>query len=109
MASQALLPGVGVQTWSPGKSSQAEMGLETGGGWHRPGWELGYLQAIPVTFCLSSSVIVTEKTNILLRYLHQQWDKKVRSLGFKCQGLGHNAQHWSRTRVAVRPGVQVGP
>jgi len=23
------------------------------------------------------SVIVTEKTNILLRYLHQQWDKKV--------------------------------
>uniref|UniRef100_A0A452EMM5 DET1- and DDB1-associated protein 1 n=1 Tax=Capra hircus TaxID=9925 RepID=A0A452EMM5_CAPHI len=26
--------------------------------------------------CLSSSVIVTEKTNILLRYLHQQWDKK---------------------------------
>lgn len=27
--------------------------------------------------CLSP-VIVTEKTNILLRYLHQQWDKKVR-------------------------------
>lgn len=26
--------------------------------------------------CLSSLVIVTEKTNILLRYLHQQWDKK---------------------------------
>lgn len=24
-----------------------------------------------------SAVIVTEKTNILLRYLHQQWDKKV--------------------------------
>lgn len=24
-----------------------------------------------------SSVIVTEKTNILLRYLHQQWDKKA--------------------------------
>jgi len=23
------------------------------------------------------AVIVTEKTNILLRYLHQQWDKKV--------------------------------
>lgn len=31
--------------------------------------------------CLSSSVIVTEKTNILLRYLHQQWDKKVRQAG----------------------------
>lgn len=26
------------------------------------------------------SVIVTEKTNILLRYLHQQWDKKVKVL-----------------------------
>ncbi|TRY66630.1 hypothetical protein DNTS_007779 [Danionella cerebrum] len=24
----------------------------------------------------SSKFIVTEKTNILLRYLHQQWDKK---------------------------------
>lgn len=30
--------------------------------------------------CCFSSVIVTEKTNILLRYLHQQWDKKVRGL-----------------------------
>lgn len=42
--------------------------------------------------CLSSSVIVTEKTNILLRYLHQQWDKKVR--GFGCWDLGkeHGAQ-----------------
>lgn len=28
-------------------------------------------------FCCST-VIVTEKTNILLRYLHQQWDKKVK-------------------------------
>lgn len=25
------------------------------------------------------AVIVTEKTTILLRYLHQQWDKKVGS------------------------------
>jgi len=25
------------------------------------------------------TVIVTEKTTILLRYLHQQWDKKVKS------------------------------
>jgi hypothetical protein len=37
----------------------------------------GLLQCL----CLSSSVIVTEKTNILLRYLHQQWDKKVRVRG----------------------------
>uniref|UniRef100_A0A667H628 DET1- and DDB1-associated protein 1 n=1 Tax=Lynx canadensis TaxID=61383 RepID=A0A667H628_LYNCA len=29
----------------------------------------------------SEQIIVTEKTNILLRYLHQQWDKKVRCLG----------------------------
>lgn len=27
---------------------------------------------------MCSTVIVTEKTNILLRYLHQQWDKKVK-------------------------------
>ncbi|KAL4674738.1 hypothetical protein H8959_018672 [Pygathrix nigripes] len=25
----------------------------------------------------SEQIIVTEKTNILLRYLHQQWDKKL--------------------------------
>uniref|UniRef100_A0A8D0Z921 DET1- and DDB1-associated protein 1 n=1 Tax=Sus scrofa TaxID=9823 RepID=A0A8D0Z921_PIG len=34
----------------------------------------------------SEQIIVTEKTNILLRYLHQQWDKKVR--GFGCWDLG---------------------
>ncbi|XP_017286831.1 DET1- and DDB1-associated protein 1-like isoform X3 [Kryptolebias marmoratus] len=27
----------------------------------------------------SEQIIVTEKTNILLRYLHQQWDKKQNS------------------------------
>uniref|UniRef100_A0A8I6A0C8 DET1- and DDB1-associated protein 1 n=1 Tax=Rattus norvegicus TaxID=10116 RepID=A0A8I6A0C8_RAT len=27
----------------------------------------------------SEQIIVTEKTNILLRYLHQQWDKKART------------------------------
>ena len=41
--------------------------------------------------CLSSSVIVTEKTNILLRYLHQQWDKKVRHAGV---GAGLGTDHW---------------
>lgn len=34
--------------------------------------------------CFFSSVIVTEKTNILLRYLHQQWDKKVRHVRLRC-------------------------
>uniref|UniRef100_A0A8D2PAG9 DET1- and DDB1-associated protein 1 n=1 Tax=Zosterops lateralis melanops TaxID=1220523 RepID=A0A8D2PAG9_ZOSLA len=30
----------------------------------------------------SEQIIVTEKTNILLRYLHQQWDKKVKKIPF---------------------------
>lgn len=38
--------------------------------------------------CLFSSVIVTEKTNILLRYLHQQWDKKVRHVGSGARTCG---------------------
>ncbi|XP_002732940.1 DET1- and DDB1-associated protein 1-like [Saccoglossus kowalevskii] len=31
---------------------------------------------LPTTEYPSDQVITTEKTNILLRYLHQQWDKK---------------------------------
>ncbi|XP_070542265.1 DET1- and DDB1-associated protein 1-like [Ptychodera flava] len=31
---------------------------------------------LPTTDYPSDQVITTEKTNILLRYLHQQWDKK---------------------------------
>jgi hypothetical protein len=31
---------------------------------------------IELKFILNLIVITTEKTNILLRYLHQQWDKK---------------------------------
>merc|ERR1712096_47122 len=31
----------------------------------------------PVKDIPADQVIVTEKTNILLRYLHQQWDKKA--------------------------------
>uniref|UniRef100_A0A8C5F6X4 DET1- and DDB1-associated protein 1 n=1 Tax=Gadus morhua TaxID=8049 RepID=A0A8C5F6X4_GADMO len=31
---------------------------------------------IPTREYPSEQIIVTEKTNILLRYLHQQWDKK---------------------------------
>ncbi|XP_063131811.1 DET1- and DDB1-associated protein 1 isoform X3 [Rattus norvegicus] len=34
------------------------------------------LQQIPRGLRVQGLVIVTEKTNILLRYLHQQWDKK---------------------------------
>ena len=32
---------------------------------------------VPVKDIPSDQVIVTEKTNILLRYLHQQWDRKA--------------------------------
>ena len=32
---------------------------------------------VPTKDIPSEQVIVTEKTNILLRYLHQQWDKKA--------------------------------
>jgi len=32
---------------------------------------------VPTKDIPSDQVIVTEKTNILLRYLHQQWDKKT--------------------------------
>ena len=32
---------------------------------------------VPTKDVPSEQVIVTEKTNILLRYLHQQWDKKA--------------------------------
>ncbi|KAM9323660.1 DET1- and DDB1-associated protein 1-like [Pholidichthys leucotaenia] len=31
---------------------------------------------VPTREYPSEQIIVTEKTNILLRYLHQQWDKK---------------------------------
>ena len=32
---------------------------------------------VPTKDVPSEQIIVTEKTNILLRYLHQQWDKKA--------------------------------
>lgn len=51
-----------------------------------------FLQPLPTTLSVfppSSSVIVTEKTNILLRYLHQQWDKKVRHRGLRCWDSGN--------------------
>lgn len=32
---------------------------------------------LSLNYYLNFAVIVTEKKNILLRYLHQQWDKKV--------------------------------
>lgn len=34
---------------------------------------------VPTTDYPTEQLIVTERTNILLRYLHQQWDKKTAS------------------------------
>uniref|UniRef100_F6ZRC2 DET1- and DDB1-associated protein 1 n=1 Tax=Equus caballus TaxID=9796 RepID=F6ZRC2_HORSE len=74
-------PGLGMLTGVPG-GSQDRNGLEAkgqhpsgrggaggGGAWPPAASACNFV-------CVSSSVIVTEKTNILLRYLHQQWDKK---------------------------------
>uniref|UniRef100_A0A8C5LPH7 DET1- and DDB1-associated protein 1 n=1 Tax=Leptobrachium leishanense TaxID=445787 RepID=A0A8C5LPH7_9ANUR len=57
----------------------------------------------------SDQIIVTEKTNILLRYLHQQWDKKVRIWGgLQCvllppgvAGRADAESHVSRTAQLV--------
>merc|ERR1739842_33611 len=38
---------------------------------------MGKTAYVPTKDIPSDQVIVTEKTNILLRYLHQQWDKKA--------------------------------
>ncbi|XP_063770659.1 DET1- and DDB1-associated protein 1 isoform X3 [Pseudophryne corroboree] len=51
----------------------------------------------------SDQIIVTEKTNILLRYLHQQWDKKgycktsdVAQMysGATCTDIRHSELSW---------------
>lgn len=68
---QGVMVGVGVR-WSHG--------VEGGRPW---------VAASQTHLCLSP-VIVTEKTNILLRYLHQQWDKKVRP----GQGSGVGSPSW---------------
>ena len=47
--------------------------------------------------------IVTEKTNILLRYLHQQWDKKAAQ-----QQQLHRKREASATTEAGDAGDQVG-
>lgn len=46
-----------------------------------PSEQSKYISSYSNTLCnfFMSTVIVTEKTTILLRYLHQQWDKKVKS------------------------------
>jgi len=43
----------------------------------------GSFNYVPTKDIPADAVIVTEKTNILLRYLHQQWDKKDKSAARK--------------------------
>lgn len=43
----------------------------------------GSCNYVPTKDIPADAVIVTEKTNILLRYLHQQWDKKDKSAARK--------------------------
>ena len=55
---------------------------------------------------------MTEKTNILLRYLHQQWDKKVKHVGLGAGPRGGTqcpagAVSWGAALVAGRLSVQV--
>ena len=47
------------------------------------------------------SVIVTEKTNILLRYLHQQWDKKVSMSKVAVHYMYHTIRDGYREPVLV--------
>lgn len=83
------------------------------GGWATCSWLLA-ASSCNFVFPLSSSVIVTEKTNILLRYLHQQWDKKVRHRGLRYWDSGNTvvpimwALSGEKTWVAGRLGVRVG-
>jgi len=43
----------------------------------------GSCNYVPTKDIPADAVIVTEKTNILLRYLHQQWDKKDKNAARK--------------------------
>ncbi|KAL8565284.1 DET1- and DDB1-associated protein 1 [Nucella lapillus] len=49
----------------------------------------------------SNQVITTEKTNILLRFLHQQWDKKKTSKKRECEraDLEEEAERTSSSKV----------
>ena len=98
-----LVPCLGVESGSAANSAPAwEAGTSlrqparaAGSGTQRPckgrRCQPGRPASSHSSVCLSSSVIVTEKTNILLRYLHQQWDKKVRHAGV---GAGLGKEHW---------------
>ena len=55
---------------------------------------------VPTKDIPSEQVIVTEKTNILLRYLHQQWDKKAAQAA--------NAQRKREAEGKIRNDLHIG-
>ncbi|XP_066964628.1 DET1- and DDB1-associated protein 1 isoform X1 [Macrobrachium rosenbergii] len=60
---------------------------------------------LPVKDNPDSQEIVTEKTNILLRYLHQQWEKKCPKKKRET-GAGNNEEEAPRNK---RPRLEPGP
>jgi len=54
---------------------------------------------VPTKDIPSQQVIVTEKTNILLRYLHQQYEKKAVKHGSKREGAGSADEDVQRKRA----------
>lgn len=64
----------------------------------------------PSPFCVPAhtadpptTVITTEKTNILLRYLHQQWDKKRERVNAKRRESASDSEACvAKKRVRVR-------
>ncbi|XP_026495438.1 DET1- and DDB1-associated protein 1 [Nymphalis io] len=57
---------------------------------------------LPTKDIPSEQIIVTEKTNILLRYLHQQWEKK-NNTSPKKRDQSHIEQNGDESRPRKRP------
>ncbi|CAG5030026.1 unnamed protein product [Parnassius apollo] len=57
---------------------------------------------LPTKDIPSDQIIVTEKTNILLRYLHQQWEKKNNNSPKK-RDQSHIEQNGDESRPRKRP------
>ncbi|XP_047526322.1 DET1- and DDB1-associated protein 1 [Pieris napi] len=58
---------------------------------------------LPTKDIPSEQIIVTEKTNILLRYLHQQWEKKNNNTSPKKRDLSSVEQNGDERNPRKRP------
>ncbi|CAH4029078.1 DET1- and DDB1-associated protein 1 [Pieris rapae] len=58
---------------------------------------------LPTKDIPSEQIIVTEKTNILLRYLHQQWEKKNNNTSPKKRDLSSVEQNGDERNARKRP------